>query len=127
MKEISDRIKTEEFKEWNERMVKKYDPDAFHHHPNPLVRFIEKKRVKMILKLMNKHEKGDHILEVGCGAGNIIEKISQGKLFGIDISASIIIKANQKLNRKAVLFQADAQNLPFKKMRFQPGHLFGGS
>lgn len=118
MKEFSARIKTEEFKEWNERMVKKYDPDSFHQHPNPLVRFIERKRVKAILKLMDNHYKRDRILEVGCGAGNIIEKAPQGKLFGVDISAFIITKANQKLGKKADLFQADAQNLPFKDRVF---------
>jgi ubiquinone/menaquinone biosynthesis C-methylase UbiE len=67
---------------------------------------------------MNNHYKGDRILEVGCGAGNIIEKTPQGKLFGVDISAFIITKANQKLGKKADLFQADAQNLPFKDRVF---------
>ena len=107
------RIKPEEFKEWNERMVKKYDPDAFHHHSNPMIRFIESKRVKVILKLMETR-KGDRVLEIGCGAGNVIENASLGILFGVDISPFILTKAKQKLNEMVHLFQGDAQNLPCK-------------
>ena len=118
MKEFSTRIKPEEFREWNDKMVKKYDPDAFHHHPNPVVRFIEGKRVKAILTLMH-DSKEDRILEVGCGAGNILEKAPGGKLFGVDISALILTKAKQKLSQKVSLFQADAQNLPFKDQTFK--------
>ena len=73
---MSTRVKPEKFREWNEKMVKKYDPDAFHHHPNPAVRFIEAKRVNTILKLIDIRYKGGRLLEVGCGAGNILEKAS---------------------------------------------------
>lgn len=107
------RIKPEEFKDWNERMVKKYDPDAFHHHSNPFVRFIENRRVKAIFNLLDIH-KGDRVLEIGCGAGNVIEMASLGTLFGVDISPFILAKAKQKLNKMAFLFQGDAQNLPCK-------------
>ncbi len=119
MNECFARVKPEEFKGWNEEMVKKYDPDAFHHHPNPIVRFIEKKRVKTILKLIAVHYKDGGLLEVGCGAGNILEKAPPENLFGVDISAFILGKARQKLNKKARLFQADAQNLPFKDHVFK--------
>jgi ubiquinone/menaquinone biosynthesis C-methylase UbiE len=119
MKTFFTRIKPEQFKEWNEEMVKKYDPDAFHHHPNPAVRFIERKRVKAILKLIDIRYKGGRLLEVGCGAGNILEKAPPGNLFGVDISAFILAKARQKLSEKADLFQADAQNLPLKDRVFK--------
>lgn len=119
MDEFSARIKPEEFKKWNEEMVKKYDPDAFHHHPNPVVRFIENKRVKAILKLIDIRHKGERLLEVGCGAGNILEKAPLRNLFGVDISAFILAKAKQKLSKKVTLFQADAQNLPFKDRAFK--------
>lgn len=107
------RINPEEFKEWNERMVKKYDPDAFHHHSNPLIRFIERRRVRAIVKLIDIH-KETSVLEIGCGAGNVIEKTRSGKLFGVDISPSILTRAKQKLNNRVDLFQGDAQILPCK-------------
>lgn len=111
------RVIDHEFKEWNERMIQKYDPDAFHHHPNPLIRFIENKRVRSIFKMMN-IEKEDWVIEIGCGAGNIIEKASTGILFGTDISPSILLKARSRLNQRAHLFLADAQNLPCKGQVF---------
>jgi len=119
MNEFSARIKPEEFKEWNEEMVKKYDPDAFHHHPNPVVRFIENKRVIAIIKLIDIRRKGARLLEVGCGAGNILEKAPPEDLFGVDISAFILAKARRKLSKEVNLFQADAQNLPFKDRVFE--------
>jgi ubiquinone/menaquinone biosynthesis C-methylase UbiE len=119
MKEFSARIKPEEFKEWNEEMVKKYDPDAFHHHPNPVVRFIENKRVNAIVNLINIRCKEGSLLEVGCGAGNILEKALPGNLFGVDISAYILAKARQKLSKRVGLSQADAQHLPFKDRVFK--------
>jgi ubiquinone/menaquinone biosynthesis C-methylase UbiE len=106
-------ISPEEFSKWNEKMVRKYDPDAFHHHSNPIIRYIEGKRVKVIFKLMD-IDKDDRVLEIGCGAGNVIRKASNGKLFGIDISPFILAKAKQKLNQKVSLFQGDAQKLPCK-------------
>lgn len=119
MRKFSKRIKPEEFKEWNEMMVKKYDPDAFHHHLNSIVRFIESKRVKAIVRLLEVRNRDDRVLEVGCGAGNILEEVPPGNLLGVDISASILSKARQKLNIEVSLFQADAENLPFKDQVFK--------
>jgi ubiquinone/menaquinone biosynthesis C-methylase UbiE len=119
MNKFSARIKPEEFREWNEEMVKKYDPDAFHHNPSPVVRFIENKRVNAIVSLINIRCKGTRLLEVGCGAGNILEKVPSGNLFGLDISASILSKAKRNLGKEADLFQADAQNLPLKDQAFE--------
>ena len=112
------RIKPEEFKEWNERMINKYDPDAFHRHSHPLIRFVERKRVNTIFELLEIRS-DDCVLEVGCGAGNVIERASRGRLFGVDLSSSILTKAKNQLNRRIHLFQGDAQNLPCKDHVFQ--------
>ena len=112
------KINPEEFKDWNERMITKYDPDAFHHHSNPFIRFVEKRRVKTIFNMMTIQPE-DSVLEVGCGAGNVIERASSGKLFGVDLSTSILRKAKRQINRNILLFQGDAQNLPCKNQGFQ--------
>ena len=117
MHQSSERMKPEEFREWNEKMLEKYDPDAFHHHSNPFVRFIERMRVKAIFKVID-IRKEDCIIEIGCGAGNVIEKASTCKLFGVDISSSVLRKARERLNEKVHLFQGDAQNLPCKDQAF---------
>jgi ubiquinone/menaquinone biosynthesis C-methylase UbiE len=110
-------IEPNEFREWNEGMIKKYDPDSFHHHSNLFIRFIEKKRVKIIINLLTLH-KEDRLLEIGCGAGNVIEKAPRGKLYGVDISSYILNKAKQRQHKKVFLFQGDAQNLPCKDQIF---------
>ncbi len=111
------KIKPEQFREWNEKMLGKYDPDAFHHHSNPFIRFVERIRVKAIFDFID-IEREDCIIEIGCGAGNVIEKSSGSKLFGTDISPSVLTKAKQKLDKRVHLFQADAQNLPCKDRVF---------
>jgi len=112
------KIKPEEFKHWNEKMVEKYDPDSFHHHHNPLVRFIERKRIQAIFKLIDIRSR-DRVIEVGCGAGNVIEKAPHGTLFGVDLSGPILNKAKRRMNKKAFLLQADAQNLPCQDRIFE--------
>lgn len=118
MKSFPVRVRPEEFKEWNEKMVKKYDPDAFHHHSSPLIRFVERRRVKAIVKMID-IQKENRVLEIGCGAGNVIEKALMGKLFGVDISSFILLKAKQKLKQRAHLFQGDALDLPCKNRAFK--------
>jgi ubiquinone/menaquinone biosynthesis C-methylase UbiE len=117
MHRSSESIKADEFREWNEKMLGKYDPDAFHHHSNSFVRFIEKTRVKAIFKAIDIRRE-DCVIEIGCGAGNVIDEAPPGKLFGMDISCSVLRKARQRLNGRVHLFQADAQNLPCKDNSF---------
>jgi len=117
MKEFSPRIKPEEFREWNERMLEKYDPDVFHHHSNYFVRIIERMRVKAIFRVIDIRRE-DYVIEIGYGAGNVIERASPCKLFGVDINSSVLRKARQRLNEKVHLFQADAQILPCKDKSF---------
>ena len=70
-------------------------------------------RVKAIFNAID-IRRDDCIIEIGCGAGNVIEKARTCKLFGVDISSSVLRKARQRLTERVHLFQADAQNLPCK-------------
>ena len=117
-----DKVTRTNFKEWNEEMARKYDPDAFHHHPSRLVRYIERKRVRQVLEFLNCRA-DEVILEVGCGAGNIMEQIIMEqmmsvRLIGIDISNNLLIKAKRRLGAMQKIVQADAECLPF------PAHSF---
>jgi len=118
MKISTVKIKPEEFKKWNESMLDKYDPDSFHHHYNPLVRYIERKRVKAIFKLIDIRSR-DRVIEVGCGAGNVIERAPCGILFGMDLSETILNKAKKRMNNEAFLLQGDVQNLPYRDLIFE--------
>jgi len=102
-----------EFKSWNDAMVEKYDVEQFHNHPSPLIRYIERKRVRRILALLAARP-GDRVLEIGCGAGNILAQVPSARRFGIDLAESLLAKAAHRLRKPGTLVQGDAEHLPFR-------------
>jgi ubiquinone/menaquinone biosynthesis C-methylase UbiE len=102
-----------EFKSWNDAMVEKYDVEQFHNHPSPLIRYIERKRVRRILALLAARP-GDRVLEIGCGAGNILAQVPSARRFGIDLAESLLAKAAHRLLKSGTLVQGDAEHLPFR-------------
>jgi ubiquinone/menaquinone biosynthesis C-methylase UbiE len=107
-----------EFKSWNDEMVEKYDVERFHDHPSRLIRFIERKRVRRILALLAARP-GERVLEIGCGAGNILAQIPGGRRCGIDLAESLLAKAARRLAKHGTLVQADAEHLPFRDRSWQ--------
>src|SRR5205814_221266 len=55
---------------------------------------------------------GARVLEVGCGGGNVLERVP-GRRFGIDLSPFILSKARARLHGAAQLVRGDAMRLPF--------------
>jgi ubiquinone/menaquinone biosynthesis C-methylase UbiE len=110
-------ISRAEFAAWNEEMVRQFDPDAYHNHPSLVVRTVERMRVRTLLRLLDV-KPGNRVLEVGCGAGNILAQISAAELCGVDISESMVAKAKARLGPAANIQLADAENLPFENQRF---------
>lgn len=105
------------FEQWNEEHAIKHDLDKFYNHPNRLFRYIENKRIRVLIEkaeIESKHE----VLEVGCGAGHILERIYSGKLTGTDISSVQIERAKIRLGSKAVLLKAKGEELPFPDNSF---------
>jgi len=100
------------FEAWNEEHAIKHDLDKFYNHPNRIFRFIENKRIR---KLIQTAEIESHhtVLEVGCGAGHILERIPHGKLTGVDISSIQVQRAAERLGSKAEIIKAAGENLPF--------------
>ena len=107
-----------EFKSWNDAMVEKYDVERFHDHPSPLIRYIERKRVRRILALLGARP-GERVLEIGCGAGNILAQIPGGRRCGIDLAESLLAKAARRLAKQGTLVQGDAEYLPFRDRVWQ--------
>lgn len=106
------------FTQWNEDMARKYDPESYHLRSNFLIRWIERRRVEVIRHFLNVGQQ-DCVLEVGCGAGNVLEKIPSKALCGIDLSSFLIRKSQKRLaHRRAILVQANAERLPFSDGQF---------
>ncbi len=108
----------EEFEKWNEEHAIKHDLDKFYNHPNRLFRFIENKRISVLINKADIHDT-DKVLEIGCGAGHILERIINGKLTGIDISPVQIERARVRLGKKAELFVVKGEELPFEDKFFE--------
>lgn len=106
-----------DFEKWNEEHAIKHDLDKFYNHPNRLFRFIENKRIRVLIQEADIRE-NDELLEVGCGAGHILERIGKGNLTGIDISPVQIERAEKRLGNKAKLIRANGESLPFKDKSF---------
>ncbi len=102
-----------EFKSWNDAMVEKYDLEQFHNHPSPLIRYIERKRIRRILALLAARPE-DRVLEIGCGAGHILAQVPNARRFGIDLAESLLAKAARRLAKRGSLVQGDAEHLPFR-------------
>jgi len=107
-----------EFKSWNDARVEKYDVEQFHDHPSPLIRYIERKRVRRILALLGVCP-GDRVLEIGCGAGNILAQIPSMRRCGIDLAETLLAKAARRLAKQGTLVQGDAEHLPFRDHAWQ--------
>lgn len=88
-----------EFLDWNEEMFVKYNNERLYLHPNPIVRWIENKRLKTIqnfIKLNNDQK----FLSIGCGEAYIESRINEGSLYLMDISNEAIKRAKEKLADK---------------------------
>jgi len=102
--------KYDNFIKWNDEMIKKFDLEHYHENANFIVRFIESRRVKFILRFLDAN-KQDRIIELGCGAGDILGNIKQGNLTGVDISQYILDIA-EKRYRNIIFVLGNIESLP---------------
>lgn len=105
------------FEQWNEEHALKHDLDKFYNHPNRIFRYIENKRIRVLLDKAE-IKSGHDVLEVGCGAGHILERIKSGNLTGTDISSVQIERAKKRLGKRAILIKAKGEELPFPDKSF---------
>jgi ubiquinone/menaquinone biosynthesis C-methylase UbiE len=107
------------FREWNEVMVKKYNPEDYIFHSNFLVRVFELKRFKKIKDLLQL-DNNDNLLDIGCGSGYLLNQAACKRGVGVDISDLMVRTAstNCKSNVSKFIVQADAESLPFKDKSF---------
>lgn len=106
----------ETFEQWNEEMSKKYNPDRYHTSMNPLLRYIEGKRTKKLIRGLDIHAT-DRLLDIGCGAGNILETINAVRT-GIDLSDTMLTLARARLGTAVRLEKMSAEKLLFPDASF---------
>lgn len=115
------KMSRKELAEWNDEMVRKYHSEGIiYESKNPLLRFIENHRLKVMLKLA-RVSRNDVVLDVGCGEGYLISMIPRTvKVVGLDISKVALEKAEELLRNKdnVKLVFGDAQKMRFKKDSF---------
>lgn len=109
----TNKISSKDFRNWNEEMIKKYDQDLYYSDSPLPIRLIERLRIKKVIKMLSPLP-SEKIVEVGCGIGNVIKEIKEGKIIGIDISFYLLEKAQDKLNTSVTLIEADAESIPLK-------------
>jgi ubiquinone/menaquinone biosynthesis C-methylase UbiE len=113
------RISRKGFREWNEAMVRKFNPETYLFHSNFLVRYIEIlrfKKIKDLIQLSN----NDDFLDIGCGSGYLLNQALCKRGVGADISDLMVktTKEKCKSSEKKFVVQTDAENLPFKNRSF---------
>lgn len=114
---MSDPTAPEHFADWNEQMVQRYDPEVFAHHPRGVVRWVEKKRARTVLAKLGAWPE-HRILDVGCGAGHILEQLPGEQRHGVDLSRFMVQRAQERLAGKARIVQGDAEKLPYEDAAF---------
>ena len=108
----------ETFRAWNDRMASIYNPDDYHQRSHFLVRFVERRRVNLITKWLNA-QPAERILEVGCGAGNLMEAIGKGRVYGLDLCQHLLRVAQERTSSgNCHLVQAYAEQCPFASRTF---------
>jgi ubiquinone/menaquinone biosynthesis C-methylase UbiE len=107
----------EHFSDWNEDMVARHDPAWFHHHPRAVVRWVESRRVRTVLRLL-RAAPGDRVLEVGCGAGDVLALVNARERHGVDLSRRMASRAHERLKGEARIALADGESLPYPPASF---------
>ncbi len=116
MSQTPPRVDAASFAAWNDAMAQAHDPDLYHTASPLPVRLLEKQRVRSLIRLLGAEDHHE-VLEVGCGAGNVLEQV-RGRRTGVDLSPFLLEKAQRRLRGRATLLEMDAGALTFEEASF---------
>lgn len=102
----------DDFARWNEAMVERYDIDRYYERAHPVVRWVEERRLDALVAMADSRP-GDRLLEVGCGAGHVLDRFPDAIRTGVDLSSGMLARARRRLKDGARLLQSRAEALPF--------------
>jgi ubiquinone/menaquinone biosynthesis C-methylase UbiE len=101
-----------ELAEWNDEMVRRYDIERYYERSHPITRWLEQQRLA-VLRSIAAPRAGERVLEVGCGAGHVLEKFAECTRTGIDLSSIMLERTRRRLGPALPLAQGSADALPF--------------
>ena len=102
-----------EFRDWNEEMVRRFPIEDYYERSNAIVRWIESRRLAHIRAEIQR-ARPDFLLEVGCGACHVLERLPAAVRIGIDLSETMLSWATRRTKGADIrLVRADAEDLPF--------------
>ncbi len=106
-------MKQSEHKIWNERMAVLYDPDAFITKTFFLIRWMEMLRLNETKKALGRVD--GRVLDLGCGAGNLLQKLEGNVVVGCDLSEQLIQLSHGRVRgqKNFLVVRAEAESLPF--------------
>jgi ubiquinone/menaquinone biosynthesis C-methylase UbiE len=112
-------MNVDEHKAWNEAMAKRFNPDVFITQSGFLLRWVAQQRLNAIVRALG-DLKGKSVLDVGCGAGNLLEKLNAARRVGIDLSDTLVQRAKEKLRHdpSTEILKGDAEAMPFLPQTF---------
>lgn len=101
-------------KEEKEKSIKHFNSTAGEYDSSFDGRFV-KVMYEPLLDELDKNVEGK-LLDVGCGTGNILCKLVNGKreLFGIDLSENMVRECSKRMEDSAEIKVADAEHMPYK-------------
>jgi ubiquinone/menaquinone biosynthesis C-methylase UbiE len=113
---ISD-LDPKEHEAWNDGMARLYDPDSFITKTSLAIRLVERMRLDRTARALGSE---GAVLDLGCGAGNLLERLEGSRLVGVDLSDTMLAQARKRLGGRAnvELVKANAEALPFPDAAF---------
>lgn len=112
MSHISVNNKTLALEEWNAALNETQAMELLEKHTNPIIKFMEKQRQKLIVRLAEPN--GKIVADVGCEKGAISKLLSKDckKIYCIDIDRSMLELARKGIaNYNSEFIIADAQDI----------------
>jgi SAM-dependent methyltransferase len=106
-----------DFVAWNEVMVERYDIERYYERSHPLVRWLERQRLRALFELAAARP-GERVLEVGCGAGHVLQQFRDTRRTGVDLSSGMVAKARSRLGNTIELARASGDQSPFATSTF---------